>query len=100
LFELNKSFTIRSANEICRNVFQYAPAELEGKMFKDIMTSSAELKEIQEKATDKTFWNGILKMKDRSGKEIMMLSSVGQVPDSVNNDFMYLIYGKDITHLN
>ena len=64
------------------------------------MTSSAELKEVQEKATDKTVWNGILKMKDRNGQEIKMLSSVGQVPDSINNDFMYVIYGKDITHLN
>lgn len=100
LFELNKGFTIRSANDICKDVFKYTPAELEGKMFKDIMTSSADLNEIKEKATAETFWNGVLKMKDRNGEEVNMLSSVGQVPDSVNDEFMYVIYGKDITHLN
>lgn len=100
LFELNKGFTIRSANEICNDVFKYSPSELEGKMFKDIMTSSADLNEIKEIATAETFWNGVLKMKDRNGDEIMMLSSVGQVPDSINDEFMYVIYGKDITHLN
>jgi HAMP domain-containing protein/PAS domain-containing protein len=97
LFELSKSFIIRSANELCKDVFKYAPSELEGKMFKDIMISSSNLGEIQEKATVDTFWNGVLKMKDRDGAEIEMLASAGQVPDSVNNDFMYVIYGKDIT---
>ena len=97
LFELNKSFIIRSANELCKDVFKYSPSELEGKMFKDIMISSSNLGEIQEKATVDTFWNGVLKMKDRDGAEIEMLASAGQVPDSVNNDFMYVIYGKDIT---
>ena len=99
LFELNKSFTIRSANEICKDIFKYAPSELEGKMFKDLMISSADLSEIQDKATADTFWNGVLKMKDRSGAEIQVLASAGQVPDSINNDFMYVIYGKDITNL-
>ncbi len=100
LFELNKNFTIRSANEFCKDVFKYSPAELEGKMFKDIMNSSADLNEIKEKATAETFWNGVLKMKNRNGDEIKMLSSVGLVPDSINDEFMYVIYGKDITHLN
>lgn len=100
LFELNKGFTIRSANDICNDVFKYSPAELEGKMFKDIMTSSADLKEIQEMATTETFWNGVLSMKDRNGEEVKMLSSVGQLPDSINDEFMYVIYGKNITNLN
>lgn len=99
LFELNKSFVIHSANEVCKSVFNYAPAELEGKMFKDLMVSSADLGDIQAQATTETFWNGVLKMKHRSGSEIKLLVSAGQVPDSVNNDFMYVIYGKDITHL-
>lgn len=99
LFELNKSFTIRSANEICKDVFKYAPSELEGKMFKDIMVSSADLSKIQENATVDTFWNGVLKMKDKDGAEVKLLVSAGQVPDSVNNDFMYMIYGKDITNI-
>ena len=99
LFELNKSFIIRSANELCKDVFKYAPSELEGKMFKDIMVSSSELGEIQEQATVDTFWNGVLKMKDRDGAEIEMLASAGQMADSVNNDFIYAIYGKDITEL-
>jgi len=99
LFELNKSFTIRNANEICKDIFKYAPSELEGKMFKDLMITSSDLSSIQEKATADSFWNGVLKMKDRSGAEVELLASAGQVPDSVNNDFMYVIYGKDITHL-
>ena len=99
LFELNKSFTIISANEICKDVFKYAPSELEGKMFKDIMVSSADLSKIQENATVDTFWNGVLKMKDKGGAEVELLVSAGQVPDSINNDFMYMIYGKDITNL-
>jgi len=99
LFELNKSFTIRTANEICKDVFKYAPSELEGKMFKDLMISSADLGDIQENATTDTFWNGVLKMKDRDGSEIELLASAGQIPDSINNDFIYVIYGKNITEL-
>jgi len=99
LFELTKSFIIRSANDVCKGVFKYAPSELEGKMFKDLMISSADLSAIQEKATTETFWNGVLKMKDRSGAEIELMASAGQVPDSINNDLMYVIYGKNITDL-
>lgn len=98
LFELSKNFTIRSANEICRDIFKYTPVELEGKMFKDIMISSSDLSEIQEQATTETFWNGLLKMKDRNGSEIDLLVSAGQIQDSINNDLMYVIYGKDISH--
>jgi hypothetical protein len=68
-------------------------------MFKDLMISSADLSAIQEKATTETFWNGVLKMKDRSGAEIELMASAGQVPDSINNDLMYVIYGKNITDL-
>ena len=66
-------------------------------MFKDIMISSSDLSKINEHATTDTFWNGVLKMKDRNGSEIKLLVSVGQVPDSINNDLMYVVYGKDIT---
>jgi PAS domain S-box-containing protein len=97
LFELNKSFIIRSANDVCKQVFGYSPSELEGKMIKDIMINSSDLSQIQEQATTDTFWNGVLKMKDRSGNERDLVVSAGQVSDSVNNDLMYVIYGKDIT---
>lgn len=97
LFELNKSFIIRSANDVCKQVFGYSPSELEGKMIKDIMINSSDLSQIQEQATADTFWNGVLKMKDRSGNERNLVVSAGQVSDSINNDLMYVIYGKDIT---
>jgi GAF domain-containing protein len=99
LFELNKSFTIRSANDVCKEVFKYSPSELEGKMFKDLMISSADLSEIKDQATTETFWNGVLKMKDRNGANKELLVSAGQIEDSINNDLMYVIYGKDITNL-
>ena len=60
LFELNKSFVIRKANNICKEVFKYSPAELEGKMFKDLMVSSSDLNIIQENATSEKYWNGVL----------------------------------------
>jgi len=97
LLELNKSFIIRSANEVCQEVFGYAPTELEGKMLKDIMVNSSDLSQIQDKATTDKFWNGVLKMKDRDGAELQLLVSAGQIPDSINNDFMYVIYGKNTT---
>jgi len=97
LLELNKSFIIRSANEVCKEVFGYAPTELEGKMLKDIMVNSSDLSQIQDKATTDKFWNGVLKMKDRDGAELQLLVSAGQIPDSINNDFMYVIYGKNTT---
>lgn len=100
LLELNKSFIIRSANSVCKNIFGYAPSELEGRMLKDMMINSSDLNEIKENATTDTFWNGVLKMKHRSAKEISLLVSAGQVPDSINNDLMYVIYAKDITNLN
>ncbi len=99
LFELNKSFTVRNANAICKDILKYTPSELEGKMFKDLLVKSSDLGTIQGQATENTYWNGVLKMKDRNGAEVELIASAGQVPDSINNDFMYLIYGKDITHL-
>ncbi|MCG8310067.1 MAG: GAF domain-containing protein [Cytophagales bacterium] len=99
LFELNKSFVVRSANEICKEVFKYSPAELEGRMFKDLMVSSSDLSMIKENATTDTYWNGVIKMKDRNGARVELLVSAGQVPDSINNDSMYVIYGKNITGL-
>jgi PAS domain S-box-containing protein len=97
LLELNKSFVIRNANDICKEVFGYSPSELEGKMFKDIMQNSSDLSVIQEQATIDKFWNGVLKMKDRNGNEVDLLVSAGQIPDSINSDFMYVIYGKNIS---
>ncbi len=97
LLELNKSFIVRSANEVCKEILGYAPAELEGKMLKDIMVSSSELNLIQDQTSADSFWNGMLKMKNRKGEEVDLLVSAGQVPDSINSDFMYVIYGKDIT---
>lgn len=99
LLELNKGFVIRSANDICKKVFGFSPSELEGRMFKDLMINSADLNLIKEEATTDTFWNGVLKMKNRGGNEIRILASAGQVPDSINNDLMYVIYGKDISKL-
>lgn len=99
LLELNKGFVIRSANDICKKVFGYSPSELEGRMFRDLMINSADLNLIKEEATTDTFWNGVLKMKNRGGNEIRILASAGQVPDSINNDLMYVIYGKDISKL-
>ena len=66
-------------------------------MIKDIMINSSDLSQIQEQATGDSFWNGVLKMKDRSGNEKHLVVSAGQVTDSINNDQMYVIYGKDIT---
>jgi PAS domain S-box-containing protein len=100
LLELNKSFIIRSANEVCKKVFGYTPNELEGKMLKDFMINSSDLSQIQNETSSETYWNGLLLMKDRQGNEVKLLVSTGQVPDSVNNDDMYLIYGKDITNLS
>ncbi len=97
MFELSKSFVIRTTNEKSKDIFGYAPAELEGKMFKDLMVNAAELSKIQNNATTDTFWNGVLIMKHRDGHEMKVLISAGQVPDSVNNDLMYVIYVKDFT---
>jgi len=99
LIELNKSFVIRSANEICKEIFKYSPAEMEGKMLKDLMQNSSDLSIIQEEATEDTFWNGALDMKDRNGKPLRLLVSAGQIPDSVHYDNLYVIYGKDITNV-
>ncbi len=97
MFELSKSFVIRSTNDKIKDIFGFAPAELEGKMFKDIMVNSAELSKIQNNATTETYWNGVLKMKHRDGREMKVLISAGQVPDSINNDLMYVIYVRDFT---
>ena len=99
LIELNKSFVIRSANEICKDIFKYTPAEMEGKMFKDLMQNSSDLSIIQSEATEDTFWNGVLDMKDRNGKPLKLLVSAGQIPDSVHYDNLYVIYGKDMTNV-
>lgn len=99
MLELNKSFVVRNANEVCKEVFKYTPSEIEGKILKDLMINGSDISEIKEKTGTDTFWNGVLKMKDRSGVEMKLLVSVGQVPDSANNDFMYVLYGKDISTL-
>ncbi len=98
LLELNKSFIIRSANDVCKKVFGYSSSELEGKMLKDFVINSSDLSEIQEQTSADTYWNGVLMMKDRQGSEVRLLVSAGQLPDSIESDDMYCIYGKDITN--
>ncbi len=99
VLELNKSFNIRKANDISKPVLGYTPAELEGKLLRDLMISKGELKNIQEEATEISYWNGILRLKHRNGQEILMQASAGMIPDSINDDYLYLIYCKDVTNL-
>jgi PAS domain S-box-containing protein len=99
VLELSRSFSIRKTNELSKEVLGYAPSEIEGRLLKDLVTSSNQLSEIQEKALTETFWNGILKMKNRNGEEVSLLASAGQVPDSIDGDHMYIIYGKNVSQL-
>jgi PAS domain S-box-containing protein len=99
VLELNRGFNIRNANDICKSVLGYAPSELEGKLLRDLMVSKGELKAIQEEATEDMYWNGLLRLKHRNGHEIILQASAGMIPDSVNDDFMYLLYCKDVTSL-
>jgi len=100
VLELNKNFSIRNTNDISKSVLGYTPSELEGKSLRDMMISKGDLGAIQERATKDMFWDGIVKMKHRDGHEIHLLASVGMIPDSINDDDMYLIYGRDVTDLN
>ncbi len=99
VLELNRNFNIRKANDISKLVLGYSPSELEGKLLRDLMISKGELKVIQEDATEETYWNGILRLKHRNGQEILMQASAGMIPDSVNDDYIYLLYCKDVTNL-
>jgi len=99
VLELSRSFNVRKANELTKQVLGYTPSEIEGKLLKDLVTSSRQLNEIQEQASTDSFWNGILKMKNRSGGEVELLASAGQVPDSIDGDNMYIIYGKNVSQL-
>ena len=97
VFELTKHFAIRSSNELANDILQLTPEELDGKMFKDLMVDSADLIQIQEFATEDTYWNGILELKGKEGNQVKLLVSAGKVKDSEYNDSVYLIYGKDMT---
>jgi methyl-accepting chemotaxis protein len=97
VFELSKHFAIRSSNELASDILQLSSDELEGKMFRDLMEDAADLIQIKEFATEDTYWNGILKLKSKNGEQIKLLVSAGKVKDSVYNDSVCLIYGKDMT---
>jgi PAS domain S-box-containing protein len=99
VLELNKNFSIRNANDISKSFLGYTPSELEGKSLRDMMISKGDLGAIQEKATENTFWDGIIKMKHRDGREVYLLASAGMIPDSVNDDNMYIIYGRNVTNI-
>lgn len=99
VLELNKNFSIRNATDISKSVLGYTPAELEGKSLRDMMISKGELGAIQERATEDSFWDGILNLKHRDGSEVQLLASAGMIPDSVNDDNMYIIYGRDVSNL-
>lgn len=99
VLEMNKSFNIRSTNDISKSILGYAPSELDGKLLRDLMISKGELKAIQEEATEDTYWNGILRLKHRNGQEVVLQATAGMIPDSVNDDLMYLLYCKDVTSL-
>jgi len=98
VFELNKNFAIRSNNEIANDILKYTSAELDGKMFKDLMLTSADLIQIKDFATEDTYWNGTLVLKDKDGGQVKLLVSAGKVIESVYNDSVYLIYGKNISN--
>jgi len=95
VFELNNNFLIQNTNENAVDVLKYGPEELDGKRFKDIMQNSGDLMQIKDFATDDTFWNGTLILKDKDGGQIKLLVSAGKVTESTTSDSIYLIYGKD-----
>ncbi len=99
MFELNKSMTIKKINELSKSIFGYAPSELEGKPLRELLKNTADLQAIAEETTEEHAWNGLLKMKHRNGKELTILASAGLIPDSINDENMFVVYGKDVTHL-
>jgi PAS domain S-box-containing protein len=99
VLEFNKTFMIRHAGNNCRAVLGYSASELEGRSLRDVLIHAVDLSQIQEKVASDSHFNGILRMKNRNGAEVQVLASVGLVPDSINNDMMYVMYAQDITHI-
>jgi PAS domain S-box-containing protein len=99
VLELNHQFKIKKSNELAKSVLGYNATDLEGKSMKDIMDSSSDLSIIQEHATAESTWEGVLKVKHRNGQIVELLASVGQIPDAIYDDRMYIAYCRNISHL-
>ena len=99
VLELNKNFSIRNANDFSKSVLGYTASELEGKSLRDMIVSKGELGAIQEGVTEDAYWNGIIKMKHRDGREVHLLASAGMIPDPVSDENIYLVYSRDVTDL-
>lgn len=99
VIEFNKNFTIRHAEANCRSILGYSPAEMEGRSLRDFLHNGANINRIQEKVAQETYFNGILRMKNRNGSEVRLLCSAGLVPDSINNDALYALYAEDVTDI-
>jgi len=100
VFELSTNFNVIKATEVVRKQLGYGPDQLEGKAFKDLLDNAAVLKEISDNATEHSTWNGILEMKDKSGNKVKVWGSAGQVPDSINEGNIYVLYLIDISRMN
>ena len=99
VIEFNKTFTIRHVEANCRAIMGYSPAEMEGRSLRDFLHNGADINRIQEKVAEETYFNGILRMKNRDGSEVSLLCSAGLVPDSINNDTLYALYAEDVTDI-
>lgn len=100
VFELSSNFNVIKSTEAVRKSLNYSSDQLEGKAFKDLLNNPAVLKEISGQATEDTTWNGILEMKDKGGNTIKVWGSAGQVPDSINEGKIYVMYLIDLSQMN
>ncbi|MGF1635889.1 MAG: GAF domain-containing protein [Cyclobacteriaceae bacterium] len=97
IFELSPSFQIRNVSEKSRTLLNLSRAELDGKYLKDFVGSATVLTEIKEKATETEVWSGSIELKQRSGKTVSMIGAAGQIPDSIHEGNMYVLYLMEAT---
>jgi PAS domain S-box-containing protein len=99
VLEMDRRFIIGKINDFSKKVLGYESSELEGRSLKDLLQKPGDLNIIQEQASEKTSWEGVLRVRHRNGKWVDLLVSVGQVPDSLHNDLMYVVYCRNISKL-
>ncbi len=97
VFELTPNFNVIKVSKGIKGILGYTSESLEGRAFKELLVTPSILNDISQKATQDTIWSGLIDLKDKNGNVIKAWGSGGQIPDSIHDGIVYVLYVANIS---
>jgi len=99
VIEVDRDFNLIHFNEVAAETLHYELSQLTGKSFESIIATKENWKRATTSLTNGKPWNGVLKIADKQGNNILVRVSAGPAHDAMNNANRYLFFAMDITNI-